>query len=59
MLMFVAYAVILQNLILLGLAVIGFYPIHKMIVAEERYLRSLHGDRYRAYSKKVPRYFLI
>lgn len=59
LLMFAAYAVILQNLILFGLAVVAFYLIHKMILAEEGYLLSVHGDRYRAYKERVARYLLI
>lgn len=59
LLMFVGYSVILQNLVLFGLAVLAFYPIHKMILAEERYLLSVHGHRYKAYKEKVPRYLLI
>ena len=58
-LMFLAYAMILQSVILLGLTPIGLYLIHKMILAEEHYLLSLHGQRYAAYQKRVPRYLLI
>ncbi len=59
LMMFAAYAVLLQNLLLLGVAVIAFYPIHTMILVEERYLLSVHGDCFRAYREKVPRYLLI
>lgn len=58
-LMLVAYTVILQNVILLGLSLLGFLFIHKMIMKEERYLYSAHGDAYLQYKKKVPRYIII
>ena len=38
LLMFVAYTVLLQNLILFGLSIVGFLFIHKMIMKEEKYL---------------------
>jgi len=33
--------------------------IHKMILKEEKYLEALHGEKYLAYKKNVPRYLLI
>ncbi len=59
LLMFAAYTVILQNLILLGLSMFGFLFIHKMIMKEEKYLYSVHGDAYVQYKKKVPRYIIM
>lgn len=58
-LMFAAYTVILQNLILLGLSIVGFLFVHKMIMKEEKYLYSVHGDAYVKYKTKVPRYMII
>jgi len=58
-LMFAAYTIILQNLILLGFSIIGILFIHKMIGKEESYLYSVHGDTYLQYKKKVPRYLFI
>ncbi len=58
-LMFGAYTVLLQNLLLLVLSVIGFILVHRMILKEEKYLLSLHGDKYLQYKSKVPRYFII
>jgi len=55
-LMFAAYTIILQNLILLGSSIIGILFVHKMIRKEEDYLYSVHGDTYLQYKKKVPRY---
>lgn len=57
--MFIAYTVILQNILLLVLTVFAFFLIHKMILKEERYLYSVHGADYMYYKQKVPRYILI
>ena len=59
LLMFAAYTILLQNLILLGLSVILFFAIHKMIIKEEEYLYSKHGDSYTHYKAKVPRYIIL
>jgi len=59
LLMFAAYTVLLQNLVLLLLSFIGFGMIHAMIIKEERYLAITHGEAYQQYSARVPRYFLI
>lgn len=59
LLMFVAYTVLLQNVILLGLSVLGFVFIHKMIIKEEIYLHSVHGVTYTQYKTKVPRYLIL
>ena len=58
-LMFAAYTVILQNLILFGLSILGFLLVHKMIMKEENYLYSVHANAYLQYKKKVPRYIFI
>ncbi len=58
-LMFAAYAILLQNLILLALSFAGVFMVHKMITKEETFLLSLHGDTYLNYKLKVPRYFII
>ncbi|MCP4346318.1 MAG: isoprenylcysteine carboxylmethyltransferase family protein [Desulfobacterales bacterium] len=55
-LMFAAYTVLLQNLILFGLSILGFPIVHKMVMKEEKYLYSVHGDVYAQYKTKVPRY---
>lgn len=59
LLMFAAYAVLLQNLILFGLSIVGFLFVHRMIMKEEEYLYSVHGDAYVQYKMKVPRYIII
>ena len=58
-LMFAAYTILLQNIILLGLSIIGFLFVHKMILKEEKYLFSMHGDTYTRYKRKVPRYIIL
>jgi protein-S-isoprenylcysteine O-methyltransferase Ste14 len=58
LLMTLAYTILLQNLVLLVLTVAGCGLIHRMIVKEERYLESLHGEAYRHYRQRVPRYLL-
>jgi len=59
LLMFAAYTVLLQNLILFGLSIVGFLFVHKMIMKEEEYLYSVHADAYVQYKIKVPRYIII
>ena len=57
--MFGAYTILLQNIILLVLSILGFVFIHRMVLNEEKYLLSTHGESYLNYKKRVPRYFLI
>lgn len=59
MIMFMAYTVLLQNVILLILSVGGVAMIHLMVLKEEKHLTALHGDNYRQYQKRVPRYIII
>ncbi len=59
LLMFAAYTVLLQNVLLLALAGIGCGMVHAMITREERYLDRVHGDAYRHYRARVPRYLLL
>jgi len=58
-LMFAAYTVLLQNLILFGLSITGFLFVHKMVMKEETYLYLVHGDAYTQYEMTVPRYLII
>ncbi len=58
-LMFAAYTVLLQNWILFGLSIGGFVFVHQMIIKEEAYLYSVHGDSYVQYKMKVPRYLIV
>jgi protein-S-isoprenylcysteine O-methyltransferase Ste14 len=58
-LMFFAYSIILQNIILLFLSMIGSFFVHSMIKKEEQYLATVHGSEYTQYKEKVPRYILF
>jgi protein-S-isoprenylcysteine O-methyltransferase Ste14 len=59
LLMFSAYALLLQSGLLLLLLCGGFLIIHNMILREEVYLAGVHGDAYAEYCKRVPRYLLL
>jgi protein-S-isoprenylcysteine O-methyltransferase Ste14 len=59
LLIFAAYTLLLQNLVLLVLAVIGCGMVHAMIRKEEEYLASVHGKDYQSYKERVPRYLLL
>lgn len=59
LLMFAAYTLLLQNVILLVMSLFGFALIHAMILKEEEYLSVLHGDKYVHYKERVPRYLLF
>jgi protein-S-isoprenylcysteine O-methyltransferase Ste14 len=57
--LFLAYILLVANIILIISALIAIISIHKMIMKEEIYLESLHGEKYLAYKNSVPRYFII
>lgn len=59
LLMFAAYTVLLQSLLLLLLSFIGLGMVHAMVLKEERYLATTHGEAYQQYMARVPRYFLV
>lgn len=59
LLMFAAYTVLLQNVILLLLTLAGAGMIHAMILKEEQYLAGQHGAAYQQYRQRVPRYLLV
>ncbi|MCW8982787.1 MAG: isoprenylcysteine carboxylmethyltransferase family protein [Gammaproteobacteria bacterium] len=58
-LMFAAYTLLTQNLILMMLTSIGILLTHIMIIKEERYLYGVHGKAYIEYKGEVPRYLFI
>jgi protein-S-isoprenylcysteine O-methyltransferase Ste14 len=51
------YIFVYPSLILLVLYVTLVFVFHKMILVEEKYLETMHGDLYLNYKKKVKRYF--
>ncbi len=59
LLLFAAYTVLLQNLILFGLSIAAIFFVHFMILKEEKYLLTEHADAFLQYKKKVPRYLII
>ena len=59
LIMFAAYTVLLQSIILLILSLVGFALIHGMVLREEKYLTRVHGIKYRQYQSEVPRYILF
>jgi len=59
LMMFAAYTILLRSLILFALLPAAIAMTHAMVVVEEKHLDALHGDRYRRYQDKVPRYLII
>jgi protein-S-isoprenylcysteine O-methyltransferase Ste14 len=56
LILFVAYTVFLQSLVLLFFSALGFRLIHSLVRREEAYLTEAHGDAYQKYKQGVPRY---
>ena len=56
LLMLGAYTLLLQSGLLLVMAALGWLLVHRMILKEERHLEAVHGDSYRRYCSRVPRY---
>lgn len=57
--MFAAYTILLRSFILFALLLVAIAMTHAMVLEEEKHLDALHGDRYRRYQDKVPRYLII
>lgn len=53
---FAAYGIALQSAVLLGLLLACLAATHAMILKEEQFLQSSHGNLYAAYKQRVPRY---
>ncbi len=53
---FAAYGILLQSAALLGLLLACMAATHAMILKEEAFLESSHGNLYTAYKQRVPRY---
>ena len=56
---FLAYILLVANVLIIIFSLLSFISIHKMIMKEEKYLEELHGNKYLDYKKNVPRYLLI
>lgn len=59
LIMFAGYTVLLQSVILLILSLAGFAFVHAMVLKEERHLTAMHGEKYRLYKNRVPRYLIL
>ena len=57
--MFIAYILLITNILVIVFSLLSVLSIHKMIIREETHLESLHGERYLTYKKEVPRYFIV
>lgn len=55
-LLFLGYVLIFPSIILLILLLLLAFVFHQMIIEEEKYLQSVHGDNYLKYKKRVKRY---
>jgi len=53
------YILIFPSMILIGLLILLATVFHKMILEEEKYLESIHGDKYLDYKRKVNRYITL
>jgi len=57
--LFLAYILLVANVLIIISSLLSFISVHKMILKEEKYLETLHGDKYLDYKKNVPRYLLV
>lgn len=55
-LMFFSYTILLQNAVLLFLSIVCLFLVHKMVLKEEQYLFSVHGESFMEYKGSTPRY---
>lgn len=58
-LVFLSYAVLLQNMIIIVCTIVSTILVHKMILKEESYLHSIHGSSFSKYKKSTPRYLVV
>jgi len=59
LLMFAAYTILLRSVVLLALSLIGAVLIHSMVLKEEKHLLAMHGETYRRYRERAPRYLIV
>ena len=59
LLLFAAYSIYLHSYLLAIMSLPGFVLIHRMVLKEEQHLALAHGDEYRRYRERVPRYLLL
>ena len=57
--LFLGYVVLFPSVILIILFVTLAIIFHKMILDEEKYLQTVHGDKYQVYKSRVNRYITI
>lgn len=53
----VSFILAYSNILVIGISLIAYALIHKMILAEEAHLLKIHGDTYREFMRKTSRYF--
>ncbi|MDP3684763.1 MAG: isoprenylcysteine carboxylmethyltransferase family protein [Ignavibacteria bacterium] len=57
--LFLAYILLAANILLIISSSFAIISIHKMILKEEKYLETIHGEKYLDYKNTVPRYLFI
>jgi len=56
---FVSMFLFSANLVIGLLMIVGMIPLHQLVLKEEKYLETLHGESYQHYKNNVNRYWLF